>query len=170
MTQLPNPDPPRPDPRRATDPTPAVEVDVARTGGVAGITRRWSAQPPESEASEWISLIDRCPWTQAPSPVDVDVDGVGAQDPSATTATDRSRSRADAPAADERTGAAPTAPPRAPTPDGFVWFIRATWSGADPREAELPDDAVVGAWRDLIDAVREWSRQSGSPGPERAGR
>ena len=136
MTQLPDPDAPdpdapspdapSPDPPGATDPTPAVEVDVARTGGIAGITRRWSAQPPESEASEWISLIDRCPWDEAPT--------------------------------------------RTPMPDGFVWIIRATCSAADPREAELPDDAVVGAWRDLIDAVRDWSRRSGSRGPERPGR
>ena len=54
--------------------------------------------------------------------------------------------------------------------DGFVWIIRATCSGADPREAELPDDAVVGAWRELVDAVRDWSRRSGSQGPERPGR
>jgi len=30
------------------------------------VTRRWTAQPPEDEASEWISLIDRCPWRDAP--------------------------------------------------------------------------------------------------------
>jgi len=147
MTQLPDPDlpepdAPSPDPPGAADPTPAVEVDVARTGGIAGITRRWSAQPPESEASEWISLIDRCPWNEAPSPA-------GAEDRQS----------------------APTAPPRAtPMPDGFVWIIRATCSRADPREAELPDDEVVGAWRELVDAVRDWSRRSGSPGPERPGR
>ncbi|WP_198426133.1 MULTISPECIES: protealysin inhibitor emfourin [Microbacterium] len=103
---------------------PAVEVDVARTGGIAGITRRWSAQPPAAEASEWISLIDRCPWDEPP--------------------------------------------PAEPIADGFVWWIRATWSGADAREAELPDQDVVGAWRELVDAVRDWSRQS--PGSERAGR
>jgi hypothetical protein len=55
-------------------------------------------------------------------------------------------------------------------PDGFVWFIRATWSGTDPREAELYDDEVVGAWRELVDAVREWSRGGASAGPERPGR
>ncbi|WP_239539273.1 hypothetical protein [Microbacterium sp. B35-04] len=160
MTQLPSPDPPR-----ATDPTPAVEVDVARTGGIAGITRRWSAQPPESEASEWISLIDRCPWSEAPSPVGAEADGAAAKD-QAAPATDPPRSAADAPASSEGTPSAP----RAPMPDGFVWFIRATWSGADPHEAELPDDAVVGAWRELVDAVRDWNRQGGSSGSGRAGR
>jgi hypothetical protein len=166
MTQLPNPDAPSPD---ATGPTPAVEVDVARTGGIAGITRRWSAQPPESEASEWISLIDRCPWSEAPSPADAD--DAPAEDPAASApATGRPQSTTDAPAPAADTPSSPTAPARPPMPDGFVWIIRATWSGADPHEAELPDDALVGAWRELVDAVRDWSRQSGSPGSERAGR
>jgi hypothetical protein len=169
MTQLPNPDAPSPDGPHATDPTPAVEVDVARTGGIAGITRRWSAQPPESEASEWISLIDRCPWSEAPSPAGADDPPAEDRAASAPT-TDRPLSTTDAPAAAEDTPSSPTAPARRPMPDGFVWIIRATWSGADPREAELPDDALVGAWRELVDAVRDWSRQSGSSGSERAGR
>ncbi|MFB7893233.1 hypothetical protein ACFC1I_13600 [Microbacterium sp. NPDC056044] len=138
MTEKPSPDP--------DAAQPAVEVDVARTGGFAGITRRWSAQPPEAEASDWITLIDRCPWSEA---------GTGPGDDVAD---------------DDR----PAAPPRPatrrsnPLPDGFVWFIRATWSGADAREAELPDDEVVGAWRELVDAVRDWSRQSaGTDRPNR---
>jgi len=116
MTQKPNPEP--------TAATPAVEIDVARTGGVAGVTRRWSAQAREAEATKWISLIDRCPW-----------DEVAIADP---------------------------------VPDGFVWCIRAERSGTDAREAELPDDELVGAWRELVDAVRDWSRQRS--GPQRAGR
>ncbi|MBW9093787.1 hypothetical protein JNB62_08845 [Microbacterium jejuense] len=118
---------PDPEPSPATQ--PAVEVDVARSGGFAGITRRWSAQPAGDEASEWIALIDRCPW-----------DEVGAHDA-----------------------------PRAPVPDGFTWSIRVTWSDADPREARLVDDEVVGAWRELVDAVRDWSRRSGG-GREVSGR
>ena len=49
----------------APDDAPPLEVDVARTGGFAGITRRWSAQPPPDEADEWLTLIDRCPWDAA---------------------------------------------------------------------------------------------------------
>jgi len=135
---------PSSDPTGATDPRPAVEVDVARTGGIAGITRRWSAQPPEAEASEWISLIDRCPWN--------DRDATASH----TMTPDAAAPDAVAPAA------------VSPMPDRFVWFIRASWSGTDPREAELPDDEVVGAWRELVDAVRDWSRQTA--GPERPGR
>lgn len=105
---------------------PAVEIDVARTGGFAGITRRWTAQPPQDEASDWISLIDRCPWDRV----------AGAGD------------------SDDAEGA-----PNAPRmPDRFVWWIRASWTGADPREAEVPDDELTGAWRELVDAVRESGR------------
>ncbi|WP_228484517.1 protealysin inhibitor emfourin [Microbacterium cremeum] len=112
---------------------PAVEVDVARTGGFAGITRRWTAQPPETEASEWISLIDRCPWDRAHRPGETD-----------------------------------DSPETRRMPDRFVWWIRASWTGADPREAELPEDELTGAWRELVDAVREWSRAV--EGPERGAR
>ncbi|MFF2488370.1 hypothetical protein ACFVSU_18340 [Microbacterium sp. NPDC058062] len=134
-------DKPSPDPTAPSAAPPAVEVDVARTGGIAGMTRRWSAQPPEAEASEWITLIDRCPWSEAGSAVDEELgDEVAAAPPR------------------------PAARRREPMPDGFVWFIRATWSGTGPLEAELPDDEVVGAWRELVDAVRDWSRQSADPG------
>ncbi|KJL44105.1 MULTISPECIES: protealysin inhibitor emfourin [Microbacterium] len=136
MTETPSPDPTAPPAR-----PPAVEVDVARTGGIAGMTRRWSAQPPEAEASEWITLIDRCPWSEASAAAGEDPD-----DEVEAAAQHRATRR------------------REPMPDGFVWSIRATWSGTGPLEAELPDDEVVGAWRELVDAVRDWSRQSVDPG------
>lgn len=168
MTQNPTPEPPRADPPSAdptpeaeSDPAPAVEVDVARTGGIAGMTRRWTAQPPEGEASEWISLIDRCPWHDVhPHPVAGAAFDVGAPDGAA----------AERGAATSTAGRTQVGESRNPMPDGFVWFIRATWSGADPREAELHDDELVGAWRELVEAVRQWSRRSGSAGSERPGR
>jgi len=135
MTHSPNPEPSPP-----AAPPPAVEVDVARSGGIAGITRRWSAQPVGDEASEWISLIDRCPWDDAAAPGPEPAPGAAP-----TAEDDHRRSHRDR---------------RPPVPDGFTWWIRATWSDSDPREAELVDDEVVGAWRDLVDAVRDWSRRS----------
>lgn len=101
-----------------TDPPPEtgsdIEVGVARTGGIAGIRREWTATPPPDETDVWAELIARCPW------------GVAAT-----------------------SGAAGGA-------DRFVWSIRARCEG-DVRRAELGDAEVTGAWRDLVDAVREWN-------------
>lgn len=126
-----------------------MEVEVARTGGIAGMTRRWSAQPPEAEASHWISLIDSCPWDDVTAPAQADAADARADPDDARG----DRARQQSPVAAN------------PMPDGFMWWIRATWSGTDAREAELPDRDVVGAWRELVDAVRDWSRAgSGSAG------
>jgi hypothetical protein len=147
MTRSPGPDP---------TPQPAVEVDVARSGGIAGITRRWSAQPAGDEASEWISLIDRCPWDETGGP---DSESEPESESESETEPEPPTGRAAPLAAPSPQGRG--TPERRPVPDGFTWWIRATWSDADPREAELVDDQVVGAWRDLVDAVRDWSRRSG---------
>lgn len=40
----------------------AVAVTVTRTGGIAGMRREWTAEPPDDEAPRWIALIDGCPW------------------------------------------------------------------------------------------------------------
>lgn len=101
---------------------PPVEIDVARTGGFAGLTRHWTVQPPEAEASHWITLVERCPW------------------------------------GDVTTSSADQAAGRRAIADGFVWRIRVSWSESRTREAELPEDALTEAWRDLVDAVRAWSR------------
>jgi hypothetical protein len=153
MTGTPSPDPTGTTPTGTPDAHPAVEVDVARTGGIAGMTRRWSAQPPEAEASQWISLIDSCPWDDVPPSAEAHAADAGA-DPDDTR--DHGAGRQSPVAAN-------------PMPDGFMWWIRATRSETDAREAELPDRDVVGAWRELVDAVRDWSpagsgSASGSPG------
>lgn len=88
--------------------TPVVIV-VVRTGGIAGIRREWQVEPEPSEASQWISMVDDCPW-------DADADaGRGA--------------------------------------DRFVWLIRVR-TPEEKRERELPDSALDGPWRALVDAVR----------------
>lgn len=38
-----------------------VAVAVVRSGGVAGIRRRWEVQL-HADVDVWISLIERCPW------------------------------------------------------------------------------------------------------------
>ncbi|MFE7845985.1 protealysin inhibitor emfourin [Microbacterium sp. NPDC057407] len=93
-----------------------VAVLVTRTGGFAGLTKRWRAEPPESEASEWIALISQCPW-----------------DAVETTGNPRGADR-------------------------FTWAIHARCGEEHEHDAELADDDLVGAWRQLVDAVREWSR------------
>lgn len=40
--------------------------------------------------------------------------------------------------------------------DRFVWVIAANLPGS-AREAALPDSALTGAWRTLVDAVRSWA-------------
>ncbi len=41
--------------------------------------------------------------------------------------------------------------------DRFMWRILARCRPDDERCAELPDEQVTGAWRDLVDAVRGWT-------------
>lgn len=41
--------------------------------------------------------------------------------------------------------------------DRFVWSIVAQWDDADEREARLGDSDLTGAWRELVDAVRDWT-------------
>lgn len=55
-----------------------------------------------------------------------------------------------------------TARPDVRGADRFLWNIHAR-CGPDDREADLPDRALTGAWRDLVDAVREWG-SANAPG------
>ncbi|MET0297344.1 MAG: protealysin inhibitor emfourin [Microbacterium sp.] len=41
--------------------------------------------------------------------------------------------------------------------DRFVWSIVARWDDEDEREALLGDNDLTGAWRELVDAVRDWT-------------
>jgi hypothetical protein len=56
-----------------------------------------------------------------------------------------------------------------PTPDSggadrYVWSIAAQ-CGPEQREADVPDGGLTGPWRDLVDAVRDWSAPEPSPSP-----
>jgi len=48
--------------------TPEVRITVVRTGGFAGVARRWSVAPPPREAPVWAELIDACPWEHTTGP------------------------------------------------------------------------------------------------------
>ena len=97
------------------DEEPGFLIVVIRTGGIAGIRRRWHVEPPREEEPRWIELIDRCPWD----------DPAGAQQPGA---------------------------------DRYVWSIRAR-TPSERRERELPDSALDGPWRTLVEAVRTAARR-----------
>lgn len=47
-----------------SDAADGVAIRVARSGGIAGMTRRWSVQPADADAEPWMALVDRCPWDQ----------------------------------------------------------------------------------------------------------
>ncbi|WP_194421280.1 protealysin inhibitor emfourin [Microbacterium abyssi] len=97
-------------PSETPDDDDRVVVAVVRSGGIAGIRRRWQVEPPRPEARVWIALIERCPW-DAPSDTDA--------------------------------GA-----------DRYVWSIRVRMA-QEQRERELADSELQGAWRELVDAVRD---------------
>lgn len=103
-----------------SEPPPATDapivIAVVRTGGIAGIRRRWQVEAGPDDAGGWIDLIDRCPWDQE-APTD--------------------------------TGA-----------DRFVWRIRAR-TPVERRERELPDSALDGPWRALVEAVRQAAAAKG---------
>lgn len=109
-----------------------LEVAVKRTGGFAGLTKQWRAEPPADEASVWIALIAQCPWDAPESLAEGAAQG------------------------DSRDGRPPQGA------DRFTWRIEARCGEKDEREAELADTALVGAWRELVDAVRDWSRTAGA--------
>ncbi|WBU38768.1 protealysin inhibitor emfourin [Homoserinibacter sp. YIM 151385] len=44
-----------------------LRIEVARAGGVAGLTRRWAVDPEPAERSAWASLVEACPWDAAPA-------------------------------------------------------------------------------------------------------
>jgi len=112
----------RPEPDdEPSDASAPLLVAVTRTGGFAGLTRVWKAEPPDDEASEWIALIDRCPWDECADPN-----------------------------------------PRGA--DRFQWSIRAQFDAAWEREADLPDSALTGPWRELVDAVRTWTTDRSQSG------
>jgi len=114
--------------------SPTVEhltILVVRTGGFAGLRRAWRVSAAGSEATEWSDLVSACPWE-----------------------------------AERRSDEAPGA-------DRFTWEITAADAGssgeeaaiagapvrgdavAGERRAVLADAEAGGAWRALIDAVRD---------------
>jgi hypothetical protein len=55
------PQPAEPEPS-ADDGVAGVWISVERTGGFAGLTRRWSVRPAPHDEGRWRALVDECPW------------------------------------------------------------------------------------------------------------
>ncbi|MGB3731992.1 protealysin inhibitor emfourin [Microbacterium sp.] len=49
---------------RNGDAAPRIVIAVVRTGGIAGLRRRWRVEREPEEAPEWVALVERCPWDQ----------------------------------------------------------------------------------------------------------
>lgn len=116
-------------PNEQADGDPAVLIVIVRSGGFAGLRRRWHVEPPHDEAPRWIELIERCPW-DGPDPAQ---SNTAQSDPAQPNST---QPRSDRPGADR-----------------FVWSIQARTPAAR-RERELPESALDGPWRQLVEAVR----------------
>ncbi|WP_309128777.1 protealysin inhibitor emfourin [Microbacterium sp.] len=102
-----------------------VLIIVVRSGGFAGISRRWRVEPDPAEEPRWTTLVERCPWDAPPEHPDA--------------------------------GA-----------DRFIWTVHARVPDAD-LQRELPDSELTGAWRELVEAVREAGSRDDDPRASRGG-
>lgn len=44
---------------------PALTIEARRSGGIAGLTRRWRVEASDADADAWRALVERCPWDDA---------------------------------------------------------------------------------------------------------
>lgn len=56
------PEPTPADGRAGESTDPDLAILVARSGGIAGMTRRWRVAPPARDTERWVVLVERCPW------------------------------------------------------------------------------------------------------------
>lgn len=92
----------------------STKVTVERTGGFAGLTRRWSVELGEL-FDDWRDAIGKCPWDQ--------------HEDFPHNAADR-----------------------------YQYRIQ-----AGDRSVELPEQAVTGPWRELVERTQQAADRQGSP-------
>ncbi|MET4640131.1 protealysin inhibitor emfourin [Mycetocola sp. 2940] len=105
-----------------------MKVTVTRSGGFAGIARRWQVsveQEPDEES--WIMLLRRLPWDEVPQE----------------------------PAQPDRYLYRINCEPRQDGQDDGERSNRRESAIAQPREAVIPEQRLTGPWRELVDRVRE---------------
>lgn len=88
-----------------------IVIAVVRSGGLAGLRRRWRVEPAPEQTPQWIQLVERCPWQERQ-----DSAGPGA--------------------------------------DRYMWSIHALLHDEQLQQV-IPDALLQGAWRELVDAVRD---------------
>ncbi|WP_228508653.1 protealysin inhibitor emfourin [Herbiconiux sp. VKM Ac-1786] len=131
------------DPARAPQPAGAaaapaggggreLRITVARSGGVAGVSPKWSIEASEeNDVDSWLSLVESCPW-DAPDPADDS--GASGPDGAGASGADRFvytiRVLVDAPDEPEVS-----------------------------HGARVPEQHLDGPWRDLVDRVKDASRR-----------
>lgn len=54
-----------PQPETANDERFAIVV--VRSGGIAGLSKQWRAEPDPERAPHWRELVDSCPWDAPPA-------------------------------------------------------------------------------------------------------
>jgi hypothetical protein len=43
-------------------------IVVVRSGGIAGLSKQWRAEPDPERAPHWRELVESCPWDAPPTP------------------------------------------------------------------------------------------------------
>lgn len=123
-----------------------MKITVQRSGGVAAMTRVWTVQAVTAGDKErWMPIVEACPWDEVPK--------AGSDAQKAADATPQPSPTGAGTTAD---GGGQSGTGRPPIPaDRFVYSIR-----AGQRHATLPEQAVTGPWRVLVDCAK----QEGKPG------
>ncbi|KZE88968.1 hypothetical protein AVP41_01759 [Microbacterium sp. TNHR37B] len=57
----------QPSPETPPVPPPHVSIAVERTGGIAGLVRRWTVDGTRDQDDRWAALVAACPWPDAGS-------------------------------------------------------------------------------------------------------
>jgi len=45
-----------------------MRIVVVRSGGIAGLSREWRAEPDPEREPRWCDLVESCPWDATPPP------------------------------------------------------------------------------------------------------
>jgi hypothetical protein len=118
-----------------TEPASTLRITVTRSGGVAGLSPRWTVEAEEEpDVAEWLALVDSCPWE----------DDAAADDEAADRFVYTIRVLVQ-----------PPGPPgdQPPATEGRPIVE------AEERGARIPEKKLDGPWRTLVDRVKDTSQR-----------